>query len=60
WEVNTEMTEYKVLRTSLRDAESELNRLAADGWRVISTAVVSGMSFTVGTTPMIITLERNQ
>ncbi|MBR7187490.1 MAG: DUF4177 domain-containing protein [Clostridia bacterium] len=44
----------------MRDAESELNRLAADGWRVISTTVVSGMSFTVGTTPLIITLERNQ
>ena len=54
------MIEYKVVRVRLRDAEEAMNRLAADGWRVVSTATIGGMSFTVNTTPLVITLERNR
>lgn len=52
------MTEYKILKTSVRDAEDDLNRLAADGWRVVSTCTISGAGLTIGSTPLIITLER--
>ena len=52
------MFEYKVIKVAVKDAEAELNRLAADGWRVVSTAIINGYSLTPGQTPMVITLER--
>ena len=53
------MTEYKILKTTVRDAEYALNRLAADGWQVVDTTAISGVRITVGTTPLIITLKRD-
>ena len=52
------MTEYRILRTAVSNAEDEINRLAADGWRVIATSAISGMRLTIGSTPLIVTLER--
>ena len=52
------MFEYKVIKTDVNQAEEVLNRFAAQGWRVVSTACVSGCAFTVGGTPLIVTLER--
>ena len=54
------MLEYKVIHTTVRDAEEEMNRLAEDGWRVVSTTTVSGSSFTINSTPLIVTLERER
>ncbi len=50
--------EYKVVTTSVKDAEQEINALAAEGWQVIATNVISGAAFTVNSTPMIVTLGR--
>ena len=52
------MFEYKILRTSVSDAEVEINYLALQGWRVISTALATGSALTVNSTPLIVTLER--
>jgi hypothetical protein len=50
--------EYKVLSESFRpeDLERELNRLAADGWRVTST--FQAISWWRWKTPWTIVLER--
>ena len=50
--------EYKVITTTVKKAEEELNLLARDGWQVIATNLISDVSFTTGSTPMIITLGR--
>ena len=52
------MIEYKVLTTSVKEAEREINALAQEGWQVIDTAIVSGASFTANSAPMIVTLGR--
>ena len=52
------MVEYKVITVKVRDAEQELNRLALDGWRVVGTALNSGVSPVTRLAPMVITLER--
>ena len=54
------MLEYKILKTKVNEAEAELNRLAEQGWRVVSTDLIQGVSLTQSATPMIITLEREQ
>ena len=54
------MLEYKILRTRVSDAEAELNRLAEQGWRIVSTGLIQGYSLTQNTTPMIVTLEHEQ
>ena len=54
------MLEYKVLKTKVSDAEAELNHLAGQGWRVVSTNLIQGASLTQNATPMIVTLEREQ
>lgn len=45
--------EYKVIKTSVNNAEKEMNDLAKDGWRVITVSpnVAMGMG-------VIITLEK--
>ena len=52
------MIEYKVITTCVKDAEHDINALAGEGWQVIDTAIVSGASFTVNSTPLIVTLGR--
>ena len=52
------MIEYKVVNTTAKQAEELMNELAQEGWQVISTAAVSGMSFTANTTPLIVTFGR--
>ena len=52
------MLEYKVLVLRANRAEEELNRLARDGWRVVSTAVNSGVSLFTSRAPVIFTLAR--
>ena len=52
------MFEYKILKTKVREAEEEINRLADQGWRVISSDTINGASFTIDSTPFIVTLER--
>ena len=52
------MLEYKVVVTRVSEAESELNRLAGDGWRVVSTAINSGVMPFTNAAPIVITLER--
>ena len=54
----TTMIEYKVITTSVRDAEKDINALAGEGWQVIATDVISGAAFSVNSTPMIVTLGR--
>ena len=54
------MLEYKILKTKVNEAEVELNRLAEQGWRVVSTDLIQGVSLTQSATPMVITLEREQ
>ncbi len=54
------MLEYKILKTKVNEAEVELNRLAEQGWRVVSTDLIQGVSLTQNATPMVITLEREQ
>ncbi len=47
------MYEYKVIKTNIVDAESEMNALAKEGWRVIeiSPNIAKGYG-------LVITLER--
>ena len=52
------MYEYKVVVLKVRDAEAEINRLAQDGWRVVSTSLNSGVSLLTSLAPLIVTLER--
>jgi len=52
------MFEYKVIHTTLRDAESDINRMAQEGWRVVATATISGCAITLNGTPVIVTMER--
>ncbi len=52
------MLEYRVLRTKVRDCEEEINRLAGQGWKVIDASLLQGLSLTVNSTPMVVTLER--
>ena len=52
------MIEYKVVTTNVKQAEEIMNDLARDGWQVIATSTVSGASFTMNTTPMIVTFGR--
>ena len=52
------MIEYKVLKSTVKEVEYELNRLAADGWRVVSSNTLSGASLTVNSSPIIVILER--
>ncbi|MBQ8111108.1 MAG: DUF4177 domain-containing protein [Clostridia bacterium] len=52
------MIEYKVVTTNVREAEEVMNRYAADGWQVVSTDTVSGVSMTLKTTPLIVTFAR--
>ena len=54
------MLEYKILKTKVNEAEVELNRLDEQGWRVVSTDLIQGVSLTQSATPMVITLEREQ
>ena len=54
------MLEYKILKTKVNEAEVELNRLAEQGWRVVSTDLIQGVSLTQNATPMVVTLEREQ
>lgn len=52
------MIEYKVVQTTVKKAEEDMNALAREGWQVIATNTLAGQSFTTGSTPMIITLGR--
>ena len=49
------MYEYKVLMLSFKDAEIELNKLAQEGWRVISSTPNIAQGY-----GLIITLERKK
>ena len=53
------MMEYKVIVVRADRAEEEMNRLARDGWRVVSTAVHSGITLITSRAPMVITLRRD-
>ena len=52
------MIEYKVVTTNVKKAEEEMNKLAQEGWQVVDTNMISGASFTVSSSPMIITFGR--
>ena len=52
------MLEYKILQTKVSEAEVEINYLALQGWRVVSTATIAGYALSVNSTPLIVTLER--
>ena len=52
------MFEYKVIITDPSKVEEELNRLAQDGWRVVSTAINSGVVPFTRHAPLVVTLER--
>ena len=52
------MIEYKVVTTRVKSAEETMNELAAEGWQVIDTAILSGAGLTTGSTPMIVTFGR--
>lgn len=58
-ERGTVMFEYKVIVTNPSKAEEELNRLALDGWRVVSTAINSATTPFTSHAPLVVTLERN-
>lgn len=49
------MYEYKVIKSSVNSAETEMNKLAKEGWRVVAVSpnVAMGMG-------LIITLEREK
>lgn len=49
------MYEYKVIKSSVNTAETEMNKLAKEGWRVVAVSpnVAMGMG-------LIITLEREK
>ena len=46
------MFEYCVKKCAVRNAEAEMNRMAADGWRVISVC------YNMATCGIIVTYER--
>ena len=46
------MFEYRVKKCAVRNAETEMNRMAADGWRVISVC------YNYCTGGVIVTYER--
>ena len=48
------MFEYCVKKCAVRNAEAEMNRMAADGWRVISVC------YNMATYGIIVTYERNK
>ena len=52
------MIEYKVVTTNLKNAEETMNQLAQEGWQVIATSAVSGMSITANSTPLVVTFGR--
>ena len=49
------MSEYRVETYSVRKAESEMNRMAADGWRVIAVCPNQARCFGI-----IVTFERQR
>ena len=49
------MFEYRVEVYAVRQAEAEMNRMAADGWRVISVSPNIAMSYGV-----VVTYERTK
>ncbi len=49
------MFEYKIAAYSVRKAEEEMNRMAADGWRVIAVCPNQARCFGV-----IVTYERQK
>ena len=48
------MFEYRVEKCAVRNAEAEMNRMAADGWRVISVC------YNMATYGIIVTYERKK
>ncbi|MBR1821477.1 MAG: DUF4177 domain-containing protein [Clostridia bacterium] len=52
------MIEYKVVNTTVKQAEETMNQLAQEGWQVIATNAIAGQSFTIGSTPLIVTFGR--
>ena len=49
------MFEYRVEKYAVREAEAEMNRMAADGWRVIAVCPNQARCFGV-----IVTFERQK
>ena len=49
------MSEYRVETYSVRKAEAEMNRMAADGWRVIAVCPNQARCFGI-----IVTFERQR
>ena len=49
------MFEYKIAAYAVRNAEEEMNRMAADGWRVIAVCPNQARGFGV-----IVTYERQR
>jgi len=52
------MFEYKVIIVKVREAEEVMNRMAREGWQVVSTSMMSGESFTVNGAHLIVTMQR--
>ena len=48
------MFEYRVMKCAVRNAEAEMNRMAADGWRVGSVC------YNMATYGIIVTYERKK
>lgn len=48
------MFEYRVQKCAVRNAEAEMNRMAADGWRVISVC------YNMAAYGIIVTYERKK
>ena len=48
------MFEYRVEKCAVRNAETEMNRMAADGWRVISVC------YNMAAYGIIVTYERKK
>lgn len=51
------MYEYKVENFKFRDAENEMNKLAKEGWRVVSVTTNTEMTWAKDT--IIVIFERN-
>ncbi len=51
------MYEYKVENFRFKEAEREMNRLAKEGWRVVSATTNTDMTWTKDT--IIVIFERN-
>lgn len=49
------MYEYRVKILGVKEAESEMNRLAAEGWRVVATMPNAAMGH-----GMVVTFEREK